>query len=220
MKGDKISIHAPYRHTGKHIAEILLPRITTSGKKYAISVAGESGSGKSTTAIVLADVFEKTGFKCLILQQDDYYVYPPQTNDHNRRQDPSWHGVREVRLDFLDQHIQEILDGKREIAKPLISYNENRIDIETINVENVRVVIAEGGYVTLLKNVNTRVFIARTYLDTRADREKRARHQAELDAFTEKILQIEHEIISKHKMYADIIITKNYEVREQCTSSF
>ncbi len=36
--------------------------------------------------------------------------------------------------------------------------------------------IAEGTYTTLLPNADTRVFIDRTYLETRAHREKRARH--------------------------------------------
>ena len=75
--------------------------------------------------------------------------------------------------------------------------------------------IAEGTYTTLLENVNTRVFIARNYLDTRAHREKRQRHSSELDEFTARVLRIEHEIISSHRRRADIVITRDYDVEAQ-----
>jgi len=221
MKGDKIVLEDQHYRVGKEIAEVILPRITASKGKYAIAVAGESGSGKSTIATTLADVLEARGIPCIILQQDDYYVYPPITNDQMRRRDSDWNGIREVRLELLDQIIKDILDGNSEIAKPLVIYEEDRIDTETINTKSVRVVIAEGSYTAMLKNVNTRIFIDRTYLDTKSDREKRARYQAELDEFTENILRIEHEIISAHKARADIIITKEYKVSKvECTSSF
>jgi uridine kinase len=212
MQGDQIVSGEQQRNVGKRIAAKILPRLRASKSKYAVAVAGESGSGKSTTAAALAAVLTEQGIACVVLQQDDYYVYPPRTNDHARRNDPDWHGSREVNLELLDQNIREILDGQPTIRKPLVDYAENRIDVETINTEQIRVVIAEGGYVTLLKHVQTRVFMARTYLDTRAARAKRARHPAELDTFTEHILQIEHEIISAHKANADIIVTKEYEV--------
>jgi uridine kinase len=115
-----------------------------------------------------------------------------------------------VHLDVLDQNIREILDGKDVIEKPLVIYDEDLITSETVPVENAQVVIADGTYTSLLENLNTRVFIDRNYLDTRAYREKRVRHESELDEYIEKVLEIEHKIISAHKKMADIIITKDY----------
>jgi uridine kinase len=215
MRGDKILIEEHHINAAKKIVEMLLPQIPASKGKYTITVAGESGSGKSETAAALANAFEEKGIKSIIFQQDDYYVYPPKTNDKTRRKDINWVGTQEVRLDVLDQNLHDFLDGKNEIEKPLVLYEEDRIDKEILPVDEATIAIAEGTYTTELKNVNTRVFIDRNYFDTRAHREKRARYQAELDEFTENVLRTEHKIVSSHKAKADIIITKDYEVTKR-----
>jgi uridine kinase len=214
MKGDSIIVEEHHRKAAEGIVNIVLPKITSSDSKFAINVSGESGSGKSEIATAIADELAKHGIKSVILQQDEYFVYPPKTNDKTRREDINWEGTQEVHLDVLDQNIMDILDGVSEIEKPLVIYDEDTITRETINVEDAKVVIADGTYTTALNNLTCRTFIDRNYLDTRAYREKRSRHKSELDKFTENVLTIEHKIISSHKEKADIIITKNYDVRE------
>ena len=212
MQGDRIVISQRDYLVGKHMTEMILPQVIRSEGKYAIAVAGESGSGKSTITQALAQVFEKLGISCIVLQQDDYYVYPPKTNDRVRRNDRTWNGVREVHIALLDSHINDFLNGTPELQKPLIIYDKDCIDTEILPTKDANVMIVEGSYVTLLQHVNIRIFIERTYLDTRADRERRARYAAELDEFTENILKIEHAIILKHKAMADILVTKEYQV--------
>ena len=60
------------------------------------------------------------------------------------------------------------------------------------------------------ENVDARIFIDRTRLETRAAREKRGREP--MDPFIEEVLEIEHAIISAHKARADIVITRDYRV--------
>lgn len=214
MRGDSIVVEPHHIKAAQGVVEIVLPEITALKGKYTITVGGESGSGKSEIAMAIADALKEKGIKSVILQQDDYYVHPPKTNDQTRRKDIGWVGPQEVRFDVLDQNLEDILDGKSEIEKPLVIYDEDRITKETLNVKDMKVAIAEGTYTTLLKNVKTRVFIDRNHMDTRAHREKRMRHKSELDKFVENVLKIEHEIISAHKANADIIITKDYEAQK------
>jgi uridine kinase len=214
MKGDSIIVEEHHRKAAEGIVQIILPKIKSSDNKFAINVSGESGSGKSEVATAISDELAKSGIKSVILQQDDYFVHPPKTNDKTRREDINWVGTQEVHLDVLDQNIMDFLDGVSEIEKPLVIYNEDTITRETMNVEDAKVVIADGTYTTALDNLTCRTFIDRSYLDTRAHREKRSRHKSELDEFIESVLKIEHEIISSHKPKADIIITKDYGVRE------
>ncbi|MCH7765963.1 MAG: DUF87 domain-containing protein [Acidobacteria bacterium] len=190
--------------------KLLLPEIAQSTGKYALAIAGESGSGKSELAAVLAEQLLEKGFKSIVLQQDDYFVYPPKTNTAKRRQDIQWVGASEVRLDLLDRNIREALDNKDEITKPLVIYKEDRIIQEAIKLQGVKVVIAEGTYTTLLQNVHARIFIDRTYVDTKAARLQRAREAP--DPWIEEILAVEHRIISAHKSRADVIITRDYSV--------
>ena len=119
-------------------------------------------------------------------------------------------GSSEVRLDLLDEHLAAAVDGAARITKPLVIYDEDRITRETIEFGEASVVIAEGTYTSLLEHVDRRIFIARNRLDTMEHRQKRARE--DFDPFIEKVLEIEHDIISQHRTRADILITKDYEV--------
>lgn len=215
MKGDKIIVEEHHARAAKKIVEIILNDIKELGGKYTLNVAGESGSGKSEIATAIAEELERNGIESLILQQDDYFVYPPKTNDKTRRKDINWVGTREVQLDVLDQNLRDFLDGHSKIEKPLVSYDEDLITGETVSVVDTKVAIADGTYTTLLKNLSIRTFIDRNHIDTKAYREKRLRHKSELDEFTENVLKIEHSIISSHKELANIIITKDYDVESK-----
>jgi len=212
MRGDKLVIHEGHRRASRQIMPLLLPQIEKARKAFIITIAGESGSGKSEIAAVLSESLLEEGIKSLILQQDDYFVYPPKTNTRKRTEDISHVGMSEVHLALLDRNLKDIKEGKSELVKPLVIFEEDRITQETVKLEGIKAVIVEGTYTTTLKNVHRRTFIDRTYTDTRAARKRRLREQQ--DDFLEKILEIEHKIISSHKPRADIIVTKNYEVEK------
>ena len=103
------------------VMESLLDEIHKTSGKYAITIAGESGSGKSEIAEALAEHLLGKGIKSVILQQDDYFVYPPKTNSEMRKKSIDQVGISEVRIDLLEQNVRDILDGKSEIEKRLLS---------------------------------------------------------------------------------------------------
>lgn len=212
MQGDTIIIEEHHRSAAKAILPVILPLIEAANGKYTLSVAGESGSGKSEIATAIADALAENGIKSLIFQQDDYFVHPPKSNDKARREDINWVGPQEVKLDLLDRNLQTFLDGADHIEKPLVIYKDDQVMSETMEVNDAQVAIAEGTYTSLLENLKTRIFIDRNFLDTRAHREKRSRHKSELDPFIDRVLNIEHEIISSHKERANIIINKDYSI--------
>ena len=106
-------------------------------------------------------------------------------------------------------------DGGASIDKPLVVYETDSVTAEDMPTAEARVAIAEGTYTSLLENVDTRVFIARDYEETRAHREKRKRDAAELDLFIDEVLKIEHAIISEHRARANIVINADYSVTAQ-----
>jgi len=179
--------------------------------RMVISVAGESGAGKSEIGEALARRFEAEGHPSLVLQQDDYFVHPPISNDLARRASIDWVGPGEVRLDLMEAHLELFRAGAR-LTKPLVRYLEDRIDEVEVDLAPFEIAIAEGTYVTLLKRVDVRVFITRDYHATRAHREKRRRHDSELDPFIDQVLAIEHSIISGHRELADILVHDDYSV--------
>ncbi|HSQ36965.1 MAG TPA: zeta toxin family protein [Acidimicrobiia bacterium] len=210
MKGDIIIVEEHHRSAARAIAAAYLPEIENRECRSMLTVAGESGSGKSETARAVADELEAHGIPCVVLQQDDYFVLPPRTNDRARRANLLWVGPTEVRLDLLDEHLQAARDGRDHLVKPLVIYEEDHIDEETVDLAGARVVIAEGTYTSLLANVDRRVFIARHRLETLEHRRKRGREQ--LDPFIERVLEIEHGIIAPHRELADAVITSDYRV--------
>jgi uridine kinase len=210
MIGDKLIINEKHRRAAEQIVERILPQLRTWPRIYTITIAGESGSGKSETGRALAEALNRWDFQTLVLQQDDYFVYPPKTNDEIRRQDIGWVGLQEVRLDLLDEHLRQARSGAETIVKPLVVYGEDRISEETVSLRGVAAVVAEGTYTSALENVDTRVFIDLTYLETLQSRLKRAREAQ--DDFLEKVLEIEHRIISAHKSRADYLVDKQFRV--------
>ncbi len=210
MKGDVIIIQPHHEKAATGIADLVGPEVDSTSGCLVVTVAGESGAGKSEIAAALADALEKSGLRSTILQQDDYFIYPPKTNADMRRSDIAHVGMSEVRLDLLDENLSDAIAGAAQIVKPLVDFDNDSIGEETVYLERIHIVIVEGTYTTALENVSKRVFIDRTYIDTKAARSLRAREDQ--DDFLEKILTIEHEIISSHKPRADIIVTREYDV--------
>ena len=213
MKGDVVMVEEHHRKAAKEIILRILADIEEKETRYTLTVAGESGSGKSEMGKAIQDELADYGIKAVVLGQDDYFVLPPYDNDTRRREDPEWLGPHiEIKIDLLEGNLKAALASADKIDKPLIDYNRNTIEMETITLEGVRVVIAEGTYTSLLKHVDTRVFIDSSRLDTLAYREKRNRGNEVGDDFIEKVLTMEHKIIAGHKNLADFVITREHEV--------
>ncbi len=201
MKGDKLVIKDFHKKAAQTIYEKIEKMVDE--RKVTVSVAGESGSGKSEIAHCLAEKFAQK--KTIILCQDDYFRLPPKTNHKNRVKDIANVGTQEVRLDKLDADL-EVLQKmqERQLKKPLVDFDNDEIGQETIQVEDFALIIAEGTYTSLLKNVDVRCFIDKSYLQTKKNRELRGRDP--MSGFVERVLEIEHKLIAEHKKFADIIL--------------
>ena len=215
MKGDILVLQKYHRDAASEIVPHIIDKIRGKNSRYIITVAGESGSGKSETGQAIAEELEKYGIKTVILGQDDYFILAPRSNDQKRREDSEWLGPHvEVKLDVMEQNLVDAIQGKREITKPLVDYDSNTIEQEIINLDGIDVLIAEGTYTSLLKHVDTRIFIARNWKDTLEHRRKRNRGKEVGDPFIEQVLSLEHKIIAGHKHLADFLVTKDFDVIE------
>jgi uridine kinase len=209
MKGDILILDEHHRRAGKQVVERILSDIKAK-ETYTITVAGESGAGKSEIAQAIKDELQETGISCFIFGQDDYFKLPPKSNARQRELDITWVGDNEVRLKFLAEHMQKAREKKGSIIKPLVDFDADVIGTEEIDFSQYQVFIAEGTYTTLLTGINLKVFINRNKMDTMASRLKRNREKQ--DDFLDQILTIEHKIISSHKSMADIVIDKEFNV--------
>jgi uridine kinase len=212
MRGDILIINDHHRQAAEEILKLTLTSIRSKVGKFFFSIAGESGSGKSELAFALENGMEKMDIPACIIQQDDYFVFPPKTNEKMRVININRVGLNEVRLDLLNDNIKAVREGNLKVEKPLVIFEEDRITSEIIDLEPYRVIIIDGTYTTLLEQIDCRIFIDRDRDDTRADRLKRNRERQ--NDYLENILEIEHNIISRHKDMADIIVNKEFKVKK------
>ncbi len=213
MKGDIVLLQEHHKRAAKAIVEDIIEQVKCKNSRFVISVAGESGSGKSEMGLAIAQEFEKYGIKSIVLGQDDYFFLPPKTNNEKRHEDSDWLGPHvEINFGIFEQNLIDAIQGKNEIEKPLVDYNANSIESQIIDLTGVTVVIAEGTYTSLLKHVDKKIFISRDWLKTLEDRKRRNRGNEANDPFIEQILATEHKIIAGHKQLADFIISDEYEV--------
>jgi uridine kinase len=210
MRGDILIIGKHHMQAAEEILDLMLPVIRSNPGKFLFTVGGESGAGKSEISYALENLLETHGIAARIIQQDDYFVHPPKTNEQIRRKNISWVGTGEIRMDLLNENIREIINGKTEIKKPLVIFAEDRIISEKISLTPFKVIIIDGTYTTLLEHIDCHIFIDRDKDDTREDRLKRNREQQ--NDYLEKILEIEHQIISRHKALANLIVDKEFKV--------
>ena len=209
MKGDKIVLKEDYFKPAKAVVDLIENKLTD---KYVITIAGESGSGKSVLATTLNMVFADKKIPSYLIQQDDFFKLPPLTNHENHKKNIYENvGPHEVHLDKMQALIDDFRSDADEIIKPTVNYALNIIDQETINIKLIKVLIIEGTYTSLLKNVDLKIFMERTYKETFEDRMKRGREG--FDPFIENVLEIEHNIISQHKKYADILFGIDFNLK-------
>jgi uridine kinase len=209
MRGDILIIGDLHRRAADGVFELIIDKIRSHTGKYFITVAGESGAGKSEIASALRSSLDKANIPASIIQQDDYFVLPPKTNEKARIVNINRVGPEEVRIDLLNENIKSIHEGALQIEKPLVIFGEDRITKEILDVGPFKVIIIDGTYTTMLEGIDCHVFIDRDRDDTRDDRLKRNREKQ--NEYLEHILEIEHNIISRHKEMAHIIISKEFK---------
>lgn len=207
MIGDKLVIEAHHTDRAAEICDLVAGRIGPGGR-FTLTVAGESGAGKSELAYEIYRLLNERGIKTGVLQQDDYFVFPPRTNHEMRRRNLEQVGPYEVKLDFLDSNLRSFRRGESPLYKPLVLFDEDRITTEEMEVGDLAVLIAEGTYTSLLRFADIRVFIDRDYHQTLEARKRRARDKFE--PFMVDVLEQEHRIISKHKSLADLVIPSDF----------
>lgn len=207
MIGDRVNTKPKHSRAARITMDLLEDRL--GNERIVFTVAGQSGAGKSEIAQEMATLLEASDRRTAILQQDDYFFFPPRTNHDRRLKDIGWVGINEVNLQLLDEHLARFKsEGGSALEKPLVVFDEDRITTENIDLSPFQAIIAEGTYTTLLKSADYHVFIDRDYHDTKEDRRERGRET--IDDFSEQVMKIEDAIISKHKALADIIVHKDF----------
>lgn len=215
MSGDMHEARAPdAAHLSASLASMIVSRLgLPSERRVVIAVAGESGSGKSTTATGLGHALGSAGVPTGVLHQDDYFLRPPRTNHEYRLLDLRHVGPHEVNLDLLQSHVDAFLAGRDGVEAPMVDYPANRFVTRPVDFSPHSALIVEGTYVFRLRRLDVRIFLDATHEDTR---ERRRLRNRDIDApVIDRILAIEHEIIAEQALQADILIDRDFAVHQR-----
>ena len=213
MIGVDLTIEPYHRDLGRRLCTVLVEMFGLAELvRPVIGVGGESGSGKSITATCLGYALEEQGRRPVLLHLDDYFRLPPRETHKARVRDLANVGPREVRMDRLAADVAAFRRGEIVTDAPLVDYAGNCIGTHSLDFTENDVLIVEGTYALALPDLDLRVFMARTYAETRAQRHARRRDAHDLDPFIEEVLAIEHGIVRLHAAEADVLIDRDYRV--------
>lgn len=180
-------------------------------ERFVIGVAGESGSGKTTTAAALALGLTTHGIPAALLSQDNYFIRPPRTNHAHRVADLTAVGPQEVRLELMAEHIAAFRSGVEAIMAPLVNYPANRFDEQRLELHHLRVLVVEGTYALHLDALDIRIFLEATHTETHERR--MARNRDAWEPVIDSILAIEHGYIAPQARQADWLIDAAFRLR-------
>ena len=179
--------------------------------RTVIAIAGESGSGKSSTATSIARVLTAEGHRTVVLHQDDYFLRAPRANHAHRCADLSSVGHHEVDLALLASHVAAFRAGFDNVPAPRADAASDSFVTWRPDFVNAAVLVVEGTYVLHLEDSDIRIFLDATHEDTA---ERRRQRNRDVDApIIDRILAIEHDLIAPQISRAHIVIGSDFAIR-------
>lgn len=210
MLGDVLLI------TEKHLkaGEIIIEKILANQKsKMIIGISGESGSGKSELAHVIAKGLRKHGIFAKPLHIDNYYRILPLKRTEWRKEQGIENvvGFGEYDWDTINRNILEFKDGKLSTG-PCVDLVTEQVDQLTTDYSTVDMLVVDGLYAIKTNGVDLRIFIELTYHETKKAQVVRGKEPQ--NEYRMAVLEQEHKMVQSLRPMADLLITMDYEVTE------
>ena len=178
-----------------------------------IGISGESGSGKSELAHVIAKGLRKHGIFAKPLHIDNYYLIHPLKRTEWRKEQGIGNvvGFGEYDWDTINRNILEFMDGKISTG-PCVDLVTEQVDQLTTDYSTIDMLVVDGLYAIKTNGVDLRVFIELTYHETKKAQVVRGKEPQ--NEYRMAVLEQEHKMVQSLRPMADILITMDYEVTE------
>ena len=208
MLGDILLIAEKHERAG---AEIVARLNEIDADKVVVAIGGESGSGKSELAHVVARALKDQGRLTKVLHIDNYYKIRPQDREAWRKENGIESvGLGEINWELLDEHLEAFRKGE-EVEMPCIDLLTDQIDTLRTDFAPIRVVIVDGLY-PLHIEADMRIFIDLTYHDTKKAQIKRGKEPQ--NAYRLSVLEREHEVVQGLRPLANFLVTPEFDLVE------
>jgi uridine kinase len=197
MLGDILLIEDKHRVAGEAIIQKILERKT---EKFIIGISGESGSGKSELAHVIAKGLRKHGIMAKPIHIDNYYRIHPLERTEWRKKNGIGNvvGYGEYDWDTIYQNIDDFKNSRKS-TMPCVDL-----------VNGIDMLVVDGLYAIKTEGVDLKVFLELTYHETKKAQVIRGKEPQ--NDYRMAVLEQEHRMVQALKPKADILISKEYEV--------
>jgi uridine kinase len=209
MLGDVLLITEKHQKAGEKIIEYILANLKP---KMIIGISGESGSGKSELAHVIAKGMRKNGIFAKPLHIDNYYRILPLLRTEWRKENGIQNvvGYGEYDWDTIYRNINEFKEGKLSTG-PCVDLVTEQVDQLTTDYSTVDMLVVDGLYAIKTEGVDVSVFIELTYHETKKAQVVRGKEPQ--NEYRMAVLEQEHQMVQALKPKADILITMDYDVK-------
>ena len=208
MLGDVLLIEDKHRKAG----EAIIQKILESKKdKFMIAISGESGSGKSELAHVIAKGLRKHGIMAKPIHIDNYYRIHPLERTEWRKKNGIENvvGYGEYDWDTIYRNIDDFKNNRKS-TMPCVDLVTEQIDQLTTDFNGIDMLVIDGLYAIKTEDVDLRVFLELTYHETKKAQVVRGKEPQ--NEYRMAVLEQEHRMVQALKPKADILISKEYEV--------
>ncbi len=210
MLGDVLLITEKHKKAAKKIFEIILKE---KKEKYIVAISGESGSGKTELAHVLAKMLRKEGIMAKLIHIDNYYKIHPLKRTEWRKKHGIQNavGLNEYDWDTIYKNIDDFKNSRKS-TMPCIDLVTEQIDSLTTDFAGIDMLIIDGLYAINTEGIDLGVFIELTYHETKKAQVVRGKEPQ--NEYRMQVLEREHQVVQSLKQRADLLITKEYEVKK------
>lgn len=208
MLGDVLLIQDKHHRAGAVIIDEILKN---RKDKFMVAISGESGSGKTELAHVVARGLRQHGIFAKPLHIDNYYKVLPLERkqwriDHVIEKSV---GYNEYDWDTIYNNIKAFKNGES-ASMPCVDLVTEQVDTLITDFSTVDMLIIDGLYAIKTDDVDLRVFIDLTYHETKKAQSDRGKEPQ--NEYRWAVLEQEHKMVQALRKAADLIVTKGYEV--------
>ena len=209
MLGDVLLINAGHTKAAQQIVERLN---TIQSDKIIVAIGGESGTGKSELAHVVARLLKDQGEPAKLLHIDDYYQTSPQERGAWRKE----HGIESIGYteydwDEINRTLVEFRAGANAVVKPCIDLLTDQEDRLLTSFAGLKYMVIEGLY-AIQADADVRVLIDLTYHETK--KAQLVRGKETLNAERLQVLEREHQVVQSLRPLANLLVTPDFDVVE------
>lgn len=210
MLGDVLLITEKHENAAKEI----VPHILKNRKdKFIIAISGESGSGKTELAHVIAKMLRKSDIICKPVHIDNYYRILPLLRTEWRKKNGIQEsvGLGEYDWDTINKNIDDFKNS-RASTMPCVDLVTEQVDQLTTDFNGVDMIIVDGLYAINTPGVDLRIFIELTYHETKKAQVVRGKEPQ--NEYRMQVLEQEHQVVLSLRPKADLLINMDYQVVE------